>query len=104
MKSFIKVIFPFVVFASIVSGCDNAKKFETELKSIDSCVAVLDEIDSLLKGIEFDSLNLMVTHVNTNEEYMREYYRADTIDMLLGDYMNSCKGIRKALKNLTKTL
>ena len=103
MKSFIKIIFPLVVFATVVSSCDPAKEFETELKTIDSCVAVLDEIDTLLKGIKFDSLGLMVSHVNTNEEYMRQYYRADTIDMLLGDYMNNCKGVRKSLKNLAQT-
>lgn len=103
MRSFLKIIFPIACFAFVISSCDPAKEFETEIKSIDSCISVLDKIDSLFKGIEFDSLNVMVDHVNNNEELMREYYTSDTIDQLLGSYMNSCKGIRKSLNNLETT-
>jgi len=103
MKSFSKIILPFCFLTVMVSSCDPAKKFESELNTIDSCVVMLNEIDSLYKGIKFDSLSLMVSHINTNEEYMQKYYKSDTIDQLLADYMNNCKGFRKSFKNLEAT-
>lgn len=81
-------------------SCDPAKEFAAELKTIDSCLTALDSIEQVYKGIEFDSLDLMVTHVLDNESKMKEFYTSDTIDMELGILMNNCKGIRKSMKNV----
>lgn len=83
-----------------MTSCDPAKEFEIELKVIDSCITEIDKIDILYKGIEFDSLQYMVDHVNHNEKMMKDYFVADTIDMLLGSYMNNCKGVRKSMGNI----
>jgi hypothetical protein len=87
-----------VVF--LLASCDPAKEFQTELKSIDSCLAELDSMDQLYHGIKFDSLNYMVSHILENEEKIKNYYVSDTVDMQLGIYMNNCKGVRKSLKDL----
>jgi len=81
-------------------SCDPAKEFEAELKVLDSCVVELNKIDSLYKGIEFDSLDYMVKHVLENEALMKEHYTSDTINMELGGLMNNAKGIRKSMKNV----
>lgn len=98
-----KAIYFFAIvglFMGTMTSCDPAKEFETELKVIDSCITEIDKIDVLYKGIEFDSLQFMVDHVNQNEKLMKTYYTADTVDMLLGSYMNNCKGIRKSLGHI----
>jgi hypothetical protein len=87
----------------LLVSCDPAKEFQTELKSIDSCLVELDSIDQLYQGIEFDSLVYMVSHINENEEKIKKYYVSDTIDNNLGMYMNNCKGVRKSLKDLKGT-
>lgn len=86
--------------AFILAACDPAKEFEKEIKTIDSCLTELDKIEELYNGIQFDSLKYMVTHVLDNEAKMKEYYVADTVDMMLGSYMNSCKGVRKSMSDV----
>lgn len=99
MKAKLVVVFIGLTILTLTS-CDPAKEFETELKVIDSCMTEIDKMDILYKGIEFDSLQFMVDHVNHNEKMMKDYFVADTIDMLLGSYMNNCKGIRKSLGHI----
>lgn len=85
----------------LLASCDPAKEFQTELKSIDSCMAELDSIEQLYQGIEFDSLVYMVSHILENEEKIKKYYVSDTINESLGMYMNNCKGVRKSFGNVT---
>lgn len=100
MKTFFSVTAFILTAATALVSCDPAKEFEAELKVLDSCVAELNKIDSLYKGIEFDSLDYMVKHVLKNEELMKEHYSSDTINMELGMLMNNSKGIRKSLSNI----
>ncbi|MBD3638256.1 MAG: hypothetical protein HUJ25_12965 [Crocinitomicaceae bacterium] len=81
-------------------GCSPSKKYKTEIEEIDSSLAVLNEIEADLNGIEFDSLQMMVDHVLRNEDSLKKYYHPDTLSLEIGKRMNECKGIRKSLKNL----
>ena len=86
----------------IFAACNPANEFETELSEIDSLIAHIEKREAELDGIEFDSLKMMVDHVNKNEELIGQYYRPDTLDEDFGRLMNECKGIRKKLTNLDK--
>jgi hypothetical protein len=101
MKTFTHLfIVSLLLSALALTSCDPAKEFEAELKTIDSCMAQLDSIEQVYKGINFDSLDIMVEHVLANEAKMKNYYNADTVDQELGMLMNNCKGIRKSMKNV----
>lgn len=101
MKSFTHLlVFSLSFSAFTLISCDPAKEFEAELKTVDSCLAELDSIESVYMGIKFDSLELMVDHVLANEAKMKHYYNSDTVDQELGMLMNNCKGIRKSMKNV----
>lgn len=101
MKLPVKIIVLTLAFSAItLTSCDPAKKFADEISDIDSCQAVLDSVDNLYQSINFDSLEYMVNHVLENEAKFKKYYSSDTVDMTLGSYMNSCKGVRKSLKDI----
>lgn len=100
MKLFNKyLLFSLTTLILALTSCDPAKEFETELSTIDSCMQHLDSIEQIHKGINFDSLELMVTHIMENEDKIKNYYVSDTVDRELGELMNNCKGFRKSLKN-----
>jgi hypothetical protein len=100
MKLFFQLALAFALAPFLLTSCDPAKEFEAELNTVDSCLTELNKLDSLYKGIEFDSLTLMVKHIKQNESKMKKYYSSDTINMELGVLMNNSKGIRKSLKNI----
>ncbi len=81
------------------TSCDPAKEFKTEITEIDSCITAIEEMESRLEGINFDSLMIMVNHVKQNEGQLQLYYRPDTLNEELGSLMNECKGIRKQMSN-----
>lgn len=84
----------------LMLSCNPASKFEAELSEIDSCLIVIDDAETQLNAIDFDSLQLMVDHVLANEEEIKIYYHPDTLSLEIGTRMNECKGVRKTLKNL----
>ncbi|MBL7899733.1 MAG: hypothetical protein JNJ99_14435 [Crocinitomicaceae bacterium] len=101
MKQWLKSGRVFVVFSLLFfAACDPAKEFEAELKTIDSCMTRIDELERMYMEINFDSLQLMVDHIMHNEDMMKKYYKSDTVNRELGMYMNNCKGFRKTLKDL----
>jgi len=101
MKQWLKSGKVFVVFGLLFfASCDPAKEFEAELKTIDSCMTRIDELEKMYMEINFDSLQLMVDHIMYNEDMMKKYYKSDTVNRDLGIYMNNCKGFRKSLKDL----
>src|SRR5688572_27625077 len=101
MKTFAHLfIISLSLSALTLVSCDPAKEFEAELKTIDSSLVVLDSIEQTYKGINFDTLDVMVKHVLDNEAKMKNFYASDTIDQQLGILMNNCKGIRKSMKNV----
>ena len=82
------------------TSCDPASKYKSEIAQIDSCLTVLDSIEALYNGIEFDSLNMMVSHVIANEDSIHKYYHPDTLSMMIGIRMSESKGVRKKLQNV----
>ncbi len=94
MKYIITLFFAGIIGFTITS-CDPGAKFKTEIAEIDSCLLVLDTIETKFDGIEFDSLQLIVEHVLSNERTIKNNYVSDTINEELGRNMNQCKGIRK---------
>ena len=95
-----KLFLPGVLMLTLLSSCDPADKYATEIEQIDSCLLVLDDIEERFNGIEFDSLAYMVTHVLNNEDSVKKYYTPDTLSMDIGIRMNDCKGIRKSMKGV----
>lgn len=100
MNVFSRFLFVAMLGSISLVSCDPAKEFATEIKTIDSCIAELDTLDQLYKGIEFDSLSFMLAHINENEELLKNNYKSDTINLELGVLMNNCKGVRKSMKNI----
>lgn len=98
MRFLVIIFISFLMFA--VGSCNPSEKYKTEIAEIDSCLNVLDSVEALYNGIEFDSLKLMVEHVLDNEDSIQVYYHPDTLSLEIGTRMNECKGIRKSLKNL----
>jgi hypothetical protein len=94
-----KKIIAFSLFISVLllSSCNPASKYSAEMEKIDSCLVILDSLQTDYDGIEFDSLKGMVEHVLSNEDTIKKYYSPDTISMEIGIRMNDCKGIRKTL-------
>lgn len=97
-----KVMNPFsivaiLIFVVTLASCDRATKYAVQINSIDSCLTQIDSLEQIFKGIEFDSLKLMVAHVKENEAIMKQYYHADTIDLEIGMLLNNGKGIRKSI-------
>ncbi len=91
-----------VLMALSLGSCDPASQRSAEIKSIDSCLALVDDLEKVLNGIEFDSLAMMVAHVEKNEETIREYYKPDTLDERFGRLVTECKGVRKTMAQSTK--
>lgn len=94
----------YLTFISILMlgtvSCNPASKYQAEIAEIDSCLALVDSLEEEYKGIEFDSLRLMVKHVLDNEDSIKKYYMPDTISLEVGTKMSECKGVRKSLGNL----
>lgn len=97
-----KFIFLLIVLPIIVTSCDPAKEFETELSDIELQLAHVDSLENLFDGIDFDSLTLMVDHVKANEAEIKNLYTPDTLNEEFGKWMNDCKSIRKSLGNVGK--
>jgi len=101
MKSFVKrVCIALSLSALTLFSCDPAKKYESELKTIDSCLTKLDSLEKIYVGIDFDSLDQMAMHVLENEAKLKAYNTLDTVDQELGAMMNDCKGFRILMENV----
>lgn len=88
------------IVALSLTSCDPASKYKTEISEIDSCLSVLDTIETRYYEIEFDSLEMMVAHIKENEALMEEHYSLDTLSLELGKNLNRSKGIRKFFGNV----
>lgn len=100
-KNSINIIPAFILFLGFVS-CNPAEQYKTELSEIDSSLQVIDSLEMLFDGIEFDSLKLMAEHVINNEKQIKLLYKPDTLDENLGKLMNESKTVRKKLGNVQK--
>lgn len=97
-----KFVFLLIVIPIIAVSCDPAKEFKTELAEIEEHLAEVDSLENLFDGIDFDSLVIMVDHVNVNEAEIKEWYTPDTLNEEFGRQMNDCKAIRKNLGTIEK--
>lgn len=95
------IVVSFISIALLsLSSCNPSDQYKAEISKIDSCLAIVDSIETKYNGIEFDSLDYMVQHVLDNEAKIKKYYIPDTVSMEIGMRMNECKGIRKTLKGV----
>lgn len=88
---------------AMLTSCDPSSKYSAEIKTIDSCLTVLDDIEAQHSQIEYDSLTYMVNHVLENEAVIKSLYNPDTISLEFGTKMNDCKGVRKSLNGADKS-
>lgn len=102
MKNVTNLSFLFIILSIGLVSCDPASQYKTEIAQIDSCLAELDTLENLYDGIEFDSLNMMVKHVEENEALIKELYEPDTLNATFGRQMTDSKAIRKTLKDVDK--
>lgn len=84
----------------IITSCDNAKKYKTEIAEIDNKQLELDSLESVILGIDLDSLNYMQAEASANEAIIKKYYYADTIDMLFAGKLDKNKRVRKSLDGI----
>lgn len=96
----IEHLFYLLVLIGATVSCDPAEKYKAEISEMDSCIAVIEDLETKLDGINFDSLMIMVDHVKHNEALLKQYYHPDTLDEHFGRLMNECKGIRKKMPEL----
>ena len=84
----------------LISSCDNAKKYKTEISEIDSQQLKLDSLESVINGINIDSLVFMQKEADDNELIIKRYYFADTINMTFANKLDKNKGVRKSLDGI----
>ncbi|MDA7804071.1 hypothetical protein N8987_05795 [Crocinitomix sp.] len=102
MKNFKDTCLLFVVLSGLIVSCNPAEQYKSEIAQIDSCLNVLDSLTVLFDGIEFDSLELMVAHVENNEAQIKQLYQPDTLMESFGNLMNESKTVRKKLSVVGK--
>jgi len=84
----------------LITSCDNAVKYKTELADISLYQSKLDSLYDDINRIEFDSLVYMQTEADKNEKIIRTYYAPDTIEVIFAEKLNLNKGVRKSLKSI----
>ena len=84
----------------LITSCDNAKRYKTEISEIDAKQLELDSLESIVNEIEMDSLKYMQNEASTNESIIRKYYFPDTIDMIFAGKLDRNKRVRKSLDGL----
>lgn len=94
-------VFILMLLTTALVSCDPADEFKEEITTIDSCLTLVNELEAKFDGIDFDSLNLMVEHVEKNEDIIRQYYQPDTVNETLGRQMSDAKSVRKSLKHVS---
>lgn len=96
-------LFGFVLVCLMFSGltsCDPAVTYKKEIAELDSCINLVDSLQTVFDGIEFDSLQLMFNHTINNEDVIKRLYKSDSVNQLLASQMNEAKSVRKAFKHL----
>lgn len=83
-------------------SCDPKSQYKEELTKIDSLQVTVTKLEERYDNIQFDSLKLMVEHVESNEDSIHLYYQPDTLNEEFGRWMTECKTIRKRLSGLDK--
>jgi len=96
MKYLLIALFSFLV----ITSCDNAKRYKTEIAEIDSKQLKLDSLKSVVNEVNIDSLSYMQKEANANEVIIRKYYFADTIDMVFAGKLDRNKRVRKSLNSV----
>jgi hypothetical protein len=86
----------------LLTACNPESKFKSELQQIDFNLEKLDSVESVINGIEFDSLSYMYEIALNNEQLIKRYYQSDTIDKALADVLVFNKGIRKSFADVDK--
>ena len=97
-----KYFFFLITFAVVISSCDNATKYKTELDEISRYQHKLDSLSDEINGIEIDSLVYMQTQAEKNEQVIKKYYISDTIDIIFAKKLDKNKNVRKSLKGVKK--
>jgi DNA integrity scanning protein DisA with diadenylate cyclase activity len=86
----------------LLSACNPETKYADELKEIDAYTKKLDTIETILNGIEFDSLVYMQEVASSNEKLIKRFYVGDTIDQDFAQKLTFNKSVRKFLKGTNK--
>ena len=94
MKHFLLAILGLLV----LSACNPETKYADELKEIDTYTKKLDSVETILNGIEFDSLVYMQKTAADNEKLIKRFYVSDTIDQVFAQKLAYNKSVRKFLK------
>lgn len=91
-----------IVFATflLLTSCDNATKYKTELDEISNYQSKLDSLTDEINGIKIDSLIYMQAEAAKNERIIKQYYAPDTIDVAFVQKLNKGKSVHKSLKNV----
>jgi hypothetical protein len=84
----------------LITSCDNAKRYKTEISEIDAKQLELDSLEFIVNNVEIDSLKYMQVEASTNESVIRKYYSADTIDMAFASKLDKNKRVRKSLDGI----
>ena len=91
--------FTFIALGLILlSACNPETKYANELKEIDTYSKKLDSVETILNGIDFDSLTYMQETALSNEKLIKRFYVSDTIDQDFAQKLNYNKYVRKHLK------
>jgi len=93
------IVITFLVFL-VITSCDNAKRYKTEISEIDSKQLQLDSLAFVVNEVKIDSLNYMVKEATANEAVIRAYYFVDTIDMAFASKLDKNKKVRKSLSSI----
>lgn len=91
-----------IAISIITASCNNSDKFKNEIKEIDTYVFKLDSVETLINGINFDSLVYMQKEASKNEATIKKHYAPDTIDMVFAEKLNFNKAVRKSLNAVLK--
>lgn len=93
-----KYFFLLVVGLVVLSACNPETKYVDELKEIDAYSKKLDSVETILNGIDFDSLVYMQETAASNEKLIKRFYVSDTIDQDFAQKLTYNKSVRKFLK------
>jgi DNA integrity scanning protein DisA with diadenylate cyclase activity len=97
-----KHLFLCILGLVVLSACNPEVKYADELKEIDTYTKKLDTVESVLNGIEFDSLIYMQEVASSNEKLIKRFYVNDTINQDFAQKLTYNKSVRKFLKGADK--
>lgn len=93
----LKRIFYPAVIGILCASCDPSTQFKSEIDEIDSLQSIVTDYEEKYESIDFDSLKIIVAHIEQNESDIEKYYIPDTINMELARQLMFSKEVRKKM-------